>query len=124
MIDVLPWMFIIVAGAAMLVGLGSLWLSLSLGLSDQALGDVRAQLTSDARRALFTEKDALLQELRDVAFEHDAGKLSDQDFEELNQKLRAQARHLLHELDEGAEAFRGEAEALIAERLGDSGEDA
>ncbi|MDH3726265.1 MAG: hypothetical protein OER77_01940 [Myxococcales bacterium] len=123
MTDVLPWMFIIVAGAAMLVALGSLWLSLSLGLSDEALGDVRAQLTSDARRALFTEKDALLQELRDVAFEHDAGKLSDQDFEELNQKLRAQARHLLHELDEGAEAFRSEAEALIAERLGDSEED-
>jgi len=124
MTDVLPWMFIIVAGAAMLVALGSLWLSLSLGLSDQALGDVRAQLTSDARRALVSEKDALLQELGDVAFEHDAGKISDQDFEELNQKLRAQARHLLHELDEGAEAFRDEAEALIAERLGDSGENA
>lgn len=124
MSDVLPWMFIIVAGAAMLVALGSLWLSLSLGLSDEALGDVRAQLTSDARQALLTEKDALLQELRDIAFEHDAGKLSDQDFEELNKKLRAQARHVLHELDEAAEAFRDEAEALIAKRLGDSEENA
>ena len=124
MSDFLPWMFIIMAGAAMLVALGSLWVSLSLGLSNEALGDVRAQLTSDARRALLTEKDALLQELGDVAFEHDAGKLSDQDFEELNQKLRAQARHVLHELDESAEAFRGEAEALIAQRLGDSEENA
>ncbi len=124
MSDLLPWLFIIVAAAAMLVALGSLWLSLSLGLSDEPLGDVRAQLTSDARRALLTEKNALLQELRDIAFEHDAGKLSDQDFEELNQKLRAQARHVLHELDEGAEAFRREAEALIAERLGNSWEDA
>lgn len=124
MSDLLPWMFIIIAAAAMLVGLGSLWLSLSLGLSDEALGDVRAQLTSDARRALLTEKNTLLQELGDITFEHDAGKLSDQDFEELNQKLRAQARHVLHELDESAEAFRGEAEALIAQRLGDSREDA
>ncbi|MDH3201637.1 MAG: hypothetical protein OEM15_12160 [Myxococcales bacterium] len=123
MSDVLPWIFIIIAGAAMLVALGSLWLSLSLGLSDEALGDVSAQLTSDARRALLTEKDALLQELGDVAFEHDAGKLSDKDFEELNQKLRAQARHLLHELDEAAEAFRDEAEALIAKRLGEPEED-
>ena len=123
MSDVLPWIFIVAAGAAILVGLGSLWLSLSLALSDQTLGDVRAQLTSDARRALLTEKEALLQELRDVAFEHDAGKLSDQDFEELNQKLRAQARHVLHRLDESAEGFRSEAEALITQRLGGSKED-
>ena len=125
MSDVLPWMFLVIASAAMLGGLGSLWLSLSLGLSaDQALGDVRARLTSDTRRALLSEKDTLLQELRDVAFEHDAGKLSDQDFNDLNEKLRAQARHVLHELDESADAFRGEAEALITERLGDSGENA
>lgn len=124
MSDVLPWMFLIVATVAILAGLGSLWLSLSLALSDQALGDVRVQLTSDARRALLTEKDTLLQELHDVAFEHDADKLSDQDFNELDKKLRAQARHVLHELDESADAFRGEAEALIAERLGDSEENA
>jgi len=118
--DALPWLFLIVAAMGLFVALASLWmsLSLSLGLSDQAVGDVRAQLTSDARRALLAEKEALLQELRDIAFEHDAGKLSDEDFEELNEKLRAQARHVLHELDEGAEAFRGEAEGLIAARLG------
>lgn len=124
MTDVLPWMFLVVASAAMLGGLGSLWLSLSLGLSDHTLGDVRAQLTSDARRSLLAEKEALFQELGDVAFEHDAGKISDQDFTELNEKLRAQARHVLHELDESAEAFRGEAEALIAKRLEDSEENA
>ena len=45
-----------------------------MGLSDHALGDVRAQLISDARRSLLAEKDALFQELGDVAFEHDADK--------------------------------------------------
>jgi hypothetical protein len=124
MSDALSWMFIIVAAAAVIAGLGSLWVSLSLGLSDRAIGDVRAQLTSDARRALLSEKDALLQELRDIAFEHDAGKLSDRDFEELNDKLRAQARHILHELDESAEEFRGEAEELIAMRLDKARDDA
>ena len=116
----LPLVFLVVATGGLLLALGSLWISLSLALSDQTLGDVRAQLTSDARRALVTEKEALLQELRDVAFEHDAGKLSDQDFSELTAKLRAQARHVLHALDEGAEAYRGEAERLIAQRLGES----
>jgi len=115
--DFLPWLFIVVAVVAMLAGLASLWLSLTLTLSDEASGGAR--VTSDARLALLTEKEALLQEIRDVAFEHDAGKLSDTDFEELNAKLRAEARHVLHELDVGAEGFREQAEALIAEKLGE-----
>lgn len=117
--DFLPWLFIIVASAAMVGGLVSLWLSLSLALSNEVLGGARAELTTDARVALLAEKEGLLHEIRDVSFEHDAGKLSDQDFEELNAKLRAQARHVLHALDEGVESFRDEAEALISERLAD-----
>jgi len=119
MSDVLPWFLILAAFLAMVGGLVSLWLSLSLALSGQVDGGARAQLTTDTRRGLLTEKEALLQEIRDVAFEHDAGKLSDSDFEEINAKLRAQARHILHELDEGVESFRNEAEALIAQRLAD-----
>ncbi len=119
MSELLPWFFIIAAFVAVVAGLFSLWLSLSLALSDEVLGGARAQLTTDARRALLTEKEALLQEIQDVSFEHDAGKLSDRDFEELNEKLRAQARHILHALDAGAESFRDEAKALIAERIAD-----
>jgi hypothetical protein len=119
MSDFLPWLFIVVASLAMVAGLISLWLSLTLAFSDEVMGGVRAQLTTDARRALIAEKEALLQEIRDVSFEHDADKISDTDFEELNEKLRAQARHVLHALDAGAESFRNEAEAQIAERLAD-----
>ena len=119
MSDLLPWLFVIGASIAVVAALVSLWLSLSLALSDELLGDVRAQLTTDVRRGLLTEKEALLQEIRDVAFEHDAGKLSDADFRDLNEKLRAEARHVLHELDAGAGPFRDEAEALVAARLAD-----
>jgi hypothetical protein len=119
MSEFLPWLFIITASVAMVAGLISLWLSLSLALSDEVLGGVRAQLISEARLALIAEKEALLEEIRDVSFEHDADKISDTDFEELNEKLRAQARHVLHELDAGADSFRNEAETLIAERLAD-----
>ena len=118
--DFLPWFFVISAVFAILGGLVSLWVSLALTLSKEAPSGARAELTSDARLALLTEKEALLQEIRDVAFEHDAGKLSDADYEELNAKLRAQARHVLQELDAGAEGFRDQAEALIAERLGEA----
>ena len=119
MTDYLPWFFVIAASLAVVVALVSLWLSLSLALSDELVGGARAQLMTDARSGLLTEKENLLQEIRDVSFEHDADKLSDADFDEINAKLRAQARHVLHELDTGAEPFRDEAEALIAERLAD-----
>jgi biopolymer transport protein ExbB/TolQ len=117
MSELLPWLFIAMASAAVVAAFVSLWLSLSVALSDEASVGVRAQLSNEARRALVAEKEALLQEIRDISFEHDAGKLSDADFEELNTKLRAQARHVLHQLDAGLEAFRDEAEALIARRL-------
>ena len=117
MSELLPWFFVVGAVAGMVGAMGSLWLSLSLALSDEVPEDARAKLTSEARLALLTEKEALLQEIRDVTFEHDAGKLSVADYEELNAKLRAQARHVLHELDAGAEEFREQAEELIAKRL-------
>ncbi len=117
MADFLPWLFVVVAVAGMLGGLASLWLSLTLTLADEASGSAREELMSDARLSLLTEKEALLQEIRDIAFEHDADKLSDVDYEEINAKLRAQARHLLHELDAGAEGFRDQAEALINKKL-------
>ncbi|KPK66911.1 MAG: hypothetical protein AMS21_00535 [Gemmatimonas sp. SG8_38_2] len=119
MSELLPWLFVVGATLGMVAGLFSLWQSLSLALAGEVPSSARAQLTHDARQALLTEKEALLQEIRDVAFEHDAGKLSDADFEELNAKLRAQARHVLQQLDAGTEAFREEAEALIANRLGE-----
>ena len=117
MAELLPWLFVVAAAFGVLVGSFSLWLSLTLALSDETVGIAKAQLTTDVRRGLLIEKEALLQEIRDVTVEHDAGKLSERDFDELNAKLRAQARHVLHELDESAVAFRDEAEALIAERL-------
>jgi hypothetical protein len=121
MADYLPWLFVVGAALAVVAALMSLWISLSLALSDELVSGAHAQLTTDARRGLLTEKENLLQEIRDIAFEHDAGKLSDADYEELNAKLRAQARHVLHELDVGAGPFRDEAEALIAARLSDEG---
>jgi hypothetical protein len=118
MAELLPWLFVFGAVFGILGGLVSLWMSLSLALSGQSFSGDRTRLTSEVRLSLLTEKEALLQEIRDVTFEHDAGKLSDEDYEELNAKLRAQARSVLHELDESAVEYRDKAEALIAKRLG------
>jgi len=117
MAEFLPWLFVALAVVGVVGGMVSLWVSLTLALSGDTTLATTASLTSEARRALLTEKEALLEELRDIAFERDAGKLSEEDFQELNDKLRAQARHVLHELDASAEGFRDEAETLIARRL-------
>ena len=117
MSEALPWLFVFVAAAAGLCGFVALWLSLRVALSDPSLEQETEAIGYDARRSLLTEKEALLEELRDISFEHDAGKLSDRDYEELNAKLRARARKILMELDADADTYRNEAEALIAERL-------
>ena len=115
----LPWVFILGAAMGGVFALAALWLSLRFAFTDPTLEQSNAAMTTEARAALLTEKDALLDELRDIAFEHDAGKLSDLDYEEINSKLRAQARKVLEELDAGADAYRDEAESLIAERIGE-----
>lgn len=117
MAEFLPWLFVVLAVIGIVGALFGLWVSLSLALSGGAATATRAALTSEARVALLTEKEGLLQELRDIAFERDAGKLSEEDYQELNEKLRAQARHVLHQLDASTEGFRDEAEKLIAQRL-------
>ena len=117
MAEFLPWMFVVFAVVGVVGGMMSLWVSLSLALSRDAAGGGTSHVTTEGRLALLTEKEALLQELRDIAFERDAGKLSEEDYQELNEKLRAQARHVLHELDSSTEGYREAAEALIAQRL-------
>ncbi|MGB1527394.1 MAG: hypothetical protein ACPG9N_07465 [Miltoncostaeaceae bacterium] len=52
MSDFLPWLFIIVAAVSVVGGLACLWLSLSLALSDESSGGARAQIITDARRAM------------------------------------------------------------------------
>ena len=64
--DFLPWMFIIAASAGMVAWLCSLWLSLSLALSNEVSSSAGSQLNSADRRTLLNEKEALLHEIRDV----------------------------------------------------------
>ena len=116
----LPWIFTLTAALAGLFAFFALWMSLRIAFADSTLGEARTELDSETRRTLQTEKEALLEEIRDVSFEHEAGKLSDEDFTELNEKLRGRARQVLIEIDAVAESYRDEAETLIAGRLAES----
>jgi len=61
---------------------------------------------------LEAERDAKYREIRDAELDHRTGKLSDADFEAIDQTLRAEAIEILHKLDRetGVDQEPGDAE--------------
>lgn len=113
-----PEAWISFAGLSLLLGLFALWQSLraSFGLAEQ---DETALTVdgSEARTMLLHEKEAVLENIRDLEFEHEAGKISERDYEAQNAALRERAKEILKLLDEDVAPYRKEADALLARRL-------
>jgi hypothetical protein len=117
----LPLLLATLAGLALVIVLTALWQSLRVVLGGG--GDARRVRTdlgprARARQVLMQEKDNLLQAIRDVRFEHDLGKTSDGDLEQLDAQYRTRARVVLEELDAQLAPFRQEAAALVEGALG------
>jgi hypothetical protein len=62
--------------------------------------DVRRRQSSTALAELEAAREAKYREIRDAELDHQTGKLSDEDFEAIEQTLRAEAVDILHRLDE------------------------
>ncbi len=114
----LPWLFVVGAATALVVALVAFWSSLRAALGVGELQDLQESVVSESRSALAAQKTTLIQEIRELEFEHDAGKISDADFTALNRKLRSNAKDVLKKLDEGVDAYRDQAEVAIAEYVG------
>jgi hypothetical protein len=63
------------------------------------------------------KKQAVLRALKDLDYERSVGKLSEDDYKELSQRYRTEAKALLRARDEALAPAREEAEALIAKKL-------
>jgi len=114
---VLPWLFACLAGLALVASMLGFWQSLRSAFG-AAGDDAGADLaTSEQRATLLDEKHALLRSIKDLEFERDVGKISKEDYERLDVKMRARAREVLRLLDEDVEPYREKAEGLVAERL-------
>lgn len=110
---VLPQFFTLVTTVCLGAVFVALWLSLrALFQSAARSGESSLALSSD-RQALLNEKHALLQGLRDLEQERDVGKVSQDDFDAMNARLRSRARVVLKELDEQVAPFRAQAESLV-----------
>ncbi|MCA9580758.1 MAG: hypothetical protein KC416_03130 [Myxococcales bacterium] len=110
---------LLVAGAlALLLFSGALWASLR-GLFSEGASLAQEVSTADGdRRALLTEKEALLEGLQDLAFDHEMGKLSAEDYQRQEELLRRRAKEVLRLLDEDLGEYRARAKELVAARIG------
>jgi hypothetical protein len=120
--DVLPMFFIVCGALALVFALFWLWQSLREVVAPSPLGALpRGASISQSRAKLLDEKQALLVALTDLVAEREAGKLSEDDFRELDARYRARAREVLAALDAQLTPHREQARTLIAQALGASG---
>jgi len=113
----LPLLFIVLGAVAVAAVLAASWQSLRAAFGVAGAGVLRATLGSVERTVLEDEKSALLRSIKDLQFEHDIGKISEQDFAPLDKSLRQRAREILRLLDEDILPHRAEAERVVREHL-------
>ncbi len=113
----LPFLFIALAALALMSSLYMLWQSLRAAFGVADPGALAHMVETEERATLLDEKSSLLRSIKDVEFEHELGKMSIEDFSEVDRKLRGRAREVLRLLDEEVEPFRKEAEKLVATHL-------
>jgi hypothetical protein len=73
-----------------------------------------------ARAAIDREKTLVLRSIKELEFDHAMGKVSDQDFAEMGQRLRMRAAGLMRQLDAGAE-YSTQIEQELTRRLAEAG---
>lgn len=113
----LPALFIGLAGVTLVLALMALWQSLRVVFGAPNRAASSAPLRTHQRRALLDEKVSLLRSIKELTFDKEVGKVSDEDFQRLNADYRARAKRVLRELDQDLEPFIGEAEALVSNAL-------
>jgi hypothetical protein len=117
MASVLPLVFVVLAGFCLCVVLFSLWQSLRLVLARDQGTSAASSPQHAGRAALLVEKNALLGAIREARSEHELGKLSLEDAEQLEQRYRVRAREVLRDLDQQLGPYRDRARAMLEEAL-------
>ncbi len=109
--------FMLLAALMVVLALAALFQSLRTALGD-ATGTAGLRVSLPERAALVDEKNALLRAIKDIAYEHAVGKLSDADFERLDRAYRHRAKEVLRKLDEDLAPFLERAEKIAGESAG------
>jgi hypothetical protein len=113
----LPFLFMSLSALALLACISFLWSSLRVLLGgEHDLYLVQSQ-TLRRRMELLDEKDSLVKSLRDLEFEREVGKLSEEDFARVSADFRARAKRVMRVLDDDLREHREKARKLVEAEL-------
>jgi hypothetical protein len=113
----LPTAFIVLSGGALLFAISFVWASLRSLFGGTSDAQVTESQAMRKRHELLDEKEAVLKSLKDLEFERDVGKLSDDDFKRLEGEFRRRAKAILKQLDDDLREHRQKAEQLLEREL-------
>lgn len=113
----LPMAFIVLSAGGLLFAISFVWAALRGLLGGAADAHVSQSTAARGRADLLSEKDAVLRSLKDLEFEREVGKLSDEDFRRLEAEFRLRAKRILAQLDDELREHRQQAEKLLASEL-------
>jgi hypothetical protein len=116
--NLLPIVFIVLASTALVLTLLWLWQSLRHAFVHTLAAPPSSDVVSPEREALLAEKRTLLLALKDLEAERDSGKLSNEDFQDLNDQYRKRARDVLRQLDGLLGPHRTRAQQLLGAAAG------
>ena len=111
-----PRALMVLALIALLMVVGLFWSSVH-GLAGESPLTLEEALTLGAPSAEEEQKRALLRALNDLKYERSVGKISEEDYAELSQRYREQAKRLMQQLEGDQEPARNRAEQLLQRRL-------
>jgi hypothetical protein len=107
---------LVIAGGALIGVIALLWASVQ-SLTGESPLTLEEALSLGAPSAEEEQKRAVLRALKDLEYERSVGKITQEDYVELSNRYRAEARRLMHLLDAGGEKERAAIEQILAERL-------
>jgi hypothetical protein len=112
--------FLTMAGGMLLLVITLLWNSLQ-SLTDENSMSLQEALALGGPSPQEEQKRAVLRALKDLEYERSVGKISEEDYAELAQRFRQQAKDLLRALDQNLAPYRERVEAELQQRLAAEG---
>jgi hypothetical protein len=108
---------LLVVAAGALAGVIALVFASVLALTGESPLTLEEAITLGAPSVEEEQKRAVLRALKDLEFERSVGKIGEEDYAELSERYRAEAKRLIQLLDAGGQAERERAEQALRDRL-------
>lgn len=108
-----PMFFLVAAALVLCASVYLLGRSAMAMLREPPVEELRLA-TGRRRKELEREKQALLKALKELAFDHEMHKISDEDYREFAARYRARATRVMRQLDEGADDLAARIERDLA----------